>query len=195
MSAYSLDRRHNERRRRSGYGSYSGPERRSGRDRRGVVGRRTHDRRRSDANGDEYEGHYYAQQKKQQNPLVFVGIAGGAILLIIIIAVAASGRSEGKTPTGGGGGNYTEATAEMRARADEFVDRGGEAFMQGKAALKESGQSAANPHFERALSEFGRAHQIYDDLNERYPGTEFAIKLKNLEADMYEVQKLIGTNY
>lgn len=196
MSPYSADRRNGERRRRPGYGSYAGPERRTGRDRRRTGGRRTYDRRHSDANGEEHESYYYGQQKKQQNPLMFVGIAGGAILLIIIIAVAAGGSSDGSVDSRRGAGNdYRESTADLRSRADDFVNQGGEAYMQGKAALRESGQSAANPYFERALSHFSRAHQIYEELDKRHQNTEFAIKLKNLEGDMYEVQKSMGTEY
>jgi hypothetical protein len=128
---------------------------------------------------------------------MFVGIAGGVILLIIIIAVAAGGSSDGGNPSYAGGGDtsYSESTTDLRARADDFVDQGGESFMRGKAALKESGQSAANPYFSRALDLFGRAHGIYEQLDERHPNTEFAIKLQNLEKDMFEVQKLLGTDY
>ncbi len=194
MSPYSADRRNGERRRRPGYGSYTGPERRTGRDRRRTGGRRTYDRRHSDANGEEHESYYYGQQKKQQNPLMFVGIAGGAILLIIIIAVAAGGSSDGSGPSGRSGGNdYAESTADLRQRADELVYQGGEHWERAKAAKRESGQTAANPYFQSAYSCFEQAHRIYEDLDQRHPGTEFAIKMKNLEQDMYEVQKNTGT--
>jgi hypothetical protein len=195
MSPYRADRRNDQRRRRSsGYGSYSGPERRSGRDRRRTGGRRGYDHRRSDANGDDYEGHYYGAQKKQQNPMMFVGIAGGVILLIIIIAVAASGSSDGNNPSyTGGGSDYSESTADLRQRADELVYEGGEEWERAKIAKRESGQTAANPFFQRAYSCFEQAHHIYEDLDKRHPNTEFAIKMQNLERDMYEVQKSTGT--
>lgn len=190
MSAYHADSGHNERRRRSGYGSYSGPERRSGRDRRRGAGRRTHERRRSDANGDEYEGHYYSQQKKQQNPLVFVGIAGGAILLIIIIAVAASGRSENSNP--GARSSDDGSTEDMERRATELVQQAGEAWQAADKALVESGQQAADPLYGKAYSYFEQAHRIYVELDGRHPDSRFYVNLQDIEKNMGEVNRKRG---
>jgi hypothetical protein len=190
MSPYRADRRNGERRRRPGYGSYTGPERRSGRDRRRTGGRRGYDRRRSDANGDEYEGYYYGPQKKQQNPLMFVGIAGGVILLIIIIAVAAGGSSEGSAPRTG---SYDDGSSEdMEQRARELVQRAGEAWQAANKALAESGQQAADPLYGQAYGYFEQAHRIYVDLDKRHPNSQYYVNLQDLEKNMGEVNRRRG---
>jgi hypothetical protein len=191
VAQHSYDRRRGDRRRGS-RSAYAGPERRTGRDRRGAQGRRGYDRRHSNGNGEERD-YYYAGQKKQQNPMVYFGVAGGAILLIIIIAVAASG-------SGGGGGNRTRTARQnygdvedMERRARELVMQGGEAMQTAEAVLKESGQSSADPHFSQAYNYFQQAHDLYEDLDRRFPETRFYHALQDLERNMYEVQRKRGT--
>lgn len=187
MSAYRYDRRHgNERRRSGGRSSYRGTERRNGRERRRAQGRRGYD----DENGG--EAYYYAGQKKQQNPMVYFGVAGGVILLIIIIAVA-SGGSTRKNHNPAYSKDDT-AALQMEKQARDLVMRGGESMRTGELAYQESGTRTADPHYRQAYSCFEQAHGLYEKLNEQYPGTRFYGALQDLEKDMYEVQKRIGTH-
>ena len=187
MSAYRYDRRRgNERRRSSSRGGYAGTERRNGRERRNVQGRRGYD----DENGG--EAYYYSGQKKQQNPMVYFGVAGGVILLIIIIAVA-SGGSKGKKNNPAYSKDDT-AALQMEKQARELIMRGGEAMRVAQLAYQESGTRTADPHYRQAYSCFEQAHGLYEKLNEQYPGTRFYGALQDLERDLYDVQKRIGTH-
>lgn len=185
MAPSHFDRRRGDRRRGS-RGAYAGTERRISRDRRRSDGRRGYD------DEDEREGYYYAGQKKQQNPMVYFGIAGGAILLIIIIAVAASGSSSSKRKDKGHAPDY-RGVEEMEKRASDLVMQGGEAMRVGENVLRESGQSAADPHLGEAYNYFQQAHDLYEELDRRFPNTRFYHALQDLERNMYEVQRKRGT--
>lgn len=189
--AHRYDRRSNDRRRGTGRGTYTGPERRRG-SRRDTHDRRGYNRRRSDANGDEYEGYYYAGQKKQQNPMVYFGIAGGVILLIIIIAVAASGSSNSR-PGRTGRRNDDAQVLLMEKRADELVNRGGNAWRTAEQVQKESGLSAATSYYQEAYDCFAQAYPMYEELDKRYPNTRFYGRMQSVSKDMYEVQRKTGT--
>jgi hypothetical protein len=193
MAAQHYERRRGDRRRASGYGTYTGPERRTGADRRHGRERRGNERRRTNHNGEERESYYYGGQKKQQNPVVYFGIAGGAVLLIIIIiAVAASGGSNGTKKPGNTDSNRA-STLDMQNRARDLVGRGGAAYERGNAALQESGQTAANPYLHEAYNCWKQAHELYVELDRMYPGTRYAGELEDLERNMYEVMRKMGT--
>lgn len=192
MARYSRDRRSSERRRSSGYGTYRGLERRNGRDRRRSYDRhRSPGRKRSSENGENEETYYYAPKKATQNPMTFVGIAAGVVVLIIIIAVAASGPSRsGKDSQRQR--NY-RSVQEMEARADESYMLGGGQFQTGKEVERESGKAAANSYYQQAYDYFVQAHDVYADLDSRYPNSRFQGKLHDVEKVMQEILKEIGT--
>jgi len=187
MAAY-YDRRRGDRR--GSRGKYAGPERRAGRDRRNSQERRGHDRRRSNGGEEDYEGYYYAGAKKKQNPMVFFGIAGGAVLLIIIIAVAASGSSRQRPDRRVSENTYV---LDMEKRAQQLVLQGGSAMNAARRANKESGQSAADPYYREAYDYFDSAHRLYEELDTKYPSSRFTGALRDVEAALSEVTKMMGT--
>lgn len=190
MAAYQFDRRRNDRRRGGARGTYAGPERRATRDRRGAQGRRGYDRRHSDSNGEERESYYYSGQKKQ-NPMIYFGVGGGVLLLIIIIAVAAS-----SSPDKAADRNRARSDGDVlqkEQRAKQMVMDGGRAMEAARSAYNESGVSAAYSHYVQAYEQFSHAHDIYEELNDRYPNSRFYGALKDVESNLSEALKMMGT--
>jgi hypothetical protein len=122
--------------------------------------------------------------------MVYFGIAGGAILLIIIIAVATSGSSKPKQSRRA---SENASVIDMEKRAQRFVMEGGSSMNAARRAYKESGQSAADSYYGEAYDCFDQAHRLYEELDSKYPGSRFAGALRDVEAALSEVTKMMGT--
>ena len=127
--------------------------------------------------------------------MIYLGVAGGVILLIIIIAVASSGGSQNKSRRRGST-NSRMSDQEVIAKektAQRLVMQGGSAMESARLAYNESGVSAAYPHYKEAYGCFENAHGIYEELNTVFPDSRFYGALKDVESNLSEALKMMGT--
>jgi len=89
-----------------------------------------------------------------------------------------------------------EPKAEMdkqAAQAAKLADAGLRLWDEAKDAADKGEQGIADGLLMQAYAKLEQAHSIYEDLDKRHPNTSFAERLREVEAHMYQAQKVIGT--
>ncbi|MFH1422142.1 MAG: hypothetical protein ABIH42_05460 [Planctomycetota bacterium] len=175
---HSHERRRNDRRHPSSRGTtWTGTERRSGRDRRQISDQQHEDMRAAEA------------ARKKQNQLIMIGI-GGAILFIFIIAVLASNNSS--EPESSSYKKHNINLEEKDGEISRLTQSAGDDMREAQMLASSDRQSEADRYFQSAYDKLSRALEVAKQLAELYPNSKYPIQERNLSHELREIESKIG---
>ncbi len=82
---------------------------------------------------------------------------------------------------------------KMATKAASLVDAGLRLWDEAKDAFDKGERDLGDGLLLQAYTKLEQAHNIYEDLDQRFPDTPFAMEIQAVEKHMYDIQKAIGT--